>query len=754
METMVSEVREHGRVLGVLPWRRPSDADVAELAPILRSLRQHHGKADAKLVQRAYEVARACHADQFRDSGEAYISHPLGVARLLADRGFDSKAVTAALLHDVVEDSDIEISELRDQFGDEVSELVDGVTKLDRLAFHTREAAQAATLRKMLVAMASDIRVLVIKIADRLHNMTTIEALEEPRRRRIAQETLDIYAPLAHRLGMQEFKAQLEEIAFRVLHPKTFAEIDQLVKERAPEIEKFTADVVAEVRAHLDNARISAEVDGRNKHYYSIYEKMVIDRREFNDIYDLVGIRIIVKSVKDCYGALGAIHAMWPPITGRFKDFIAMPKFNLYQSLHTTVMGPEGKSIEIQIRTDEMHRLAEYGIAAHWQYKDERRGGASSGDKAWLKAMLEWQPEAQSPQDFLESLRVDLYQDSVFVFTPKGDVVELPRGATPIDFAYQIHTEVGHRCTGARVDGRLVQLSTPLESGNTVEVFTSRSPEAGPSRDWIRIARTTKARTKIRQYFIKERREDAIEEGRRRVEDELRRAGIKGGWSEVDDLAADVIAGFNYSGEQAFFAAVGEGHLSARSIAQRVSSLRMPAIESDELIEGELNEKRRPSVSTESPGVIVEGLDDVWVRLARDCNPIPGDSIIGFVTRGRGVSVHRSDCPNFEALSKGSSAGRIVEVEWDPGRESSVVVAVQVEALDRHGLLRDLTAVLASTKVNIVAANTHTGSDRIALMRFEFEMGDATHLAAVLDELRSVDGVFDSYRLVPGNKGT
>lgn len=750
----MSEVREHGRVRGVLPWRRPSDADLAELAPILRALRQHHGKADAKLVQRAYEVARACHADQFRESGEAYISHPMGVARLLAERGFDSKTVTAALLHDVVEDSEIELDELRDRFGDEVADLVDGVTKLDRLAFHTREAAQAATLRKMLVAMASDIHVLVIKIADRLHNMTTIEALEEPRRRRIAQETLDIYAPLAHRLGMQEFKAQLEEISFKVLHPKAYAEINQLVKERAPEIEKFTSGVVAEVRDHLANAKIAAEVTGRTKHYYSIYEKMVIDRREFNDIYDLVGIRIIVKSIKDCYGALGAIHAIWPPITGRFKDFIAMPKFNLYQSLHTTVMGPEGKSIEIQIRTEEMHRTAEYGIAAHWQYKDERRGGGATADKAWLNAMLEWQPDAQSPQDFLESLKVDLYQDSVFVFTPKGDVVELPRGATPIDFAYQIHTEVGHRCTGARVDGRLVQLSTPLESGNTVEVFTSKAPEAGPSRDWIRIARTTKARSKIRQYFIKERREDAIEEGRRRLDDELRRSGIKEGWHGIAELVTELLSSFNYTSEQAFLAAVGEGHLSPRSIAQKVSSIRTPAVEADELIEGELPVKRRASGATDSPNVIVEGLDDVWVRLARDCNPIPGDAIIGFVTRGRGVSVHRSDCPNLEVLTSGAAAGRVVEVEWDPARESPVVVAIQVEALDRHGLLRDLTSVLASTKVNIVSANTHTGRDRIALMRFEFELGDATHLASILDELRRVDGVFDSYRVVPGNKGT
>lgn len=748
----MSEIREHSRVLGVLPWRRPSDAEIAELAPILRSLRQFHGKANAKQVQRAYEVARVCHANQFRESGEAYISHPLGVARLLADRGFDSLTVTAALLHDVLEDSEIELSELREQFGDEVADLVDGVTKLDRLAFHTREAAQAATLRKMLVAMASDIRVLVVKIADRLHNMTTLDALDERRRRRISQETLDIYAPLAHRLGMQEFKSRLEEMAFKVLQPKAYAEIEQLVQERAPEIEKFTADVVAQVKVHLDNARISADVTGRNKHYYSIYEKMVIDQREFNEIYDLVGIRIIVKSVKDCYGALGAIHAIWPPIIGRFKDFIAMPKFNLYQSLHTTVMGPEGHSIEIQIRTEEMHRTAEFGVAAHWQYKDQRRGGQSAGDKLWLKAMLEWQPEAKTPQDFLESLKVDLYQDSVFVFTPKGDVIELPRGATPIDFAYQIHTEVGHRCTGARVDGRLVQLSTPLESGNTVEVFTSRSPDAGPSRDWIRIARTTKARNKIRQYFTRERREDAIDEGRRRIDSELQRSGIAGGWSGLGEMRKQLLKSFNYSSEQAILAAIGEGHLTARTVVQRVVILGKPAVESDELIAGVIAERRKASTSADSPGVIVEGLDDVWVRLARDCNPIPTDPIIGFVTRGRGVSVHRSDCPNFEVLARGAESGRIVEAEWDPTREANVVVAIQVEALDRHGLLRDLSSVLASTKVNIVSANTHTGRDRIAVMRFEFEMGDATHLTSILDELRRVDGVFDVYRVVPGTR--
>lgn len=742
----MAQVKAHTRSLNPLTWRRPSDAAMAELEPVLGALRKHHGRSDARLVQRAYEFAREAHQDQIRESGEAFISHPLSVARILAESGFDPVTVSAALLHDVVEDTVVELEQLREEFGEEIAALVDGVTKLDRLQFHTREAQQAATLRKMIVAMASDIRVLVIKIADRLHNMRTLDALSVERRRRIAQETLDIYAPLAHRLGMQEFKSELEDLAFEVLHPKRYEEIAALVAKRAPEREEYTRTVVFEAKACLEKARIPAEVAGRSKHLYSIYEKMVLGGRDFDDIYDLVGIRLIVPTVRDCYAALGVIHSLWPPVPGRFKDYIAMPKFNLYQSLHTTVAGPEGKHVEVQIRTPEMHRVAEYGVAAHWQYKSARREKEKEDDRVWLKSMLEWQQEAHSPSEFLESLKLDLYQDAVYVFTPKGDVIELPKGATPVDFAYAIHTEVGHRCVGARVDGKLVALSTPLRSGSTVEIFTTKDPGAGPSRDWLRFVRTSRARAKIRQYFAREERDDAIESGRNKVLELLRRYGIASWKSIPKEATTHVLKELNYASEDALLAAVGQGHVSARSVAQRLGRRISPPLEEDELVDRLARRKPR---SGNGPGIRVEGLADIWVRLARDCNPIPGDEIVGFVTRGRGVSVHRVDCKNLAAMEASSEAGRLVEVEWDRDVAGTATVAVQVEALDRKGLLRDVSDALTSSQVDIVACNSRTGADKIAVLRFEFEMETSQHLDEVLARIRKVPGVFDVYRVLP-----
>jgi len=740
----MSQPQTHTRSLNPLTWRRPSDAAMAELEPVMRALRKHHGRSEARLVQRAYEFARQAHRDQIRVSGEAFISHPLAVARILAESGFDPTTVSAALLHDVIEDTPVTLDEMRSEFGDEIASLVDGVTKLERLRFHSREAQQAATLRKMIIAMASDIRVLVIKIADRLHNMRTVEVLPVDKKRRIAQETLDIYAPLAHRLGMQEFKSELEDLSFKVLHPKRYEEIAALVAERAPEREKYTQMVVFEAKAWLEKAKIPAEVAGRSKHLYSIYEKMVLGGREFDEIYDLVGIRLIVPTVKDCYGALGVIHSLWPPVPGRFKDYIAMPKFNLYQSLHTTVAGPEGKHVEVQIRTPEMHRVAEYGVAAHWQYKTARR--EHEDDRVWLKSMLEWQEEARSPSDFLESLKLDLYQDAVYVFTPKGDVIELPKGATPVDFAYAIHTEVGHRCVGARVDGKLVSLSMPLRSGSTVEIFTTKDPGAGPSRDWLRFVRTSRARAKIRQYFAKEERDDAIESGKVKVLDVLRRYQISS-WKGIPrDAIAQVLKELNYSSEDALLAAVGQGHVSARSVAQRIVRRIMPLVEEDELRD---KLQRRRSQAHRGPGIRVEGLDDIWVRLAKDCNPIPGDEIVGFVTRGRGVSIHRADCKNLAAMEASAGTGRLVEVEWDHESPGVATVAIQVEALDRKGLLRDVSDALTSGQVNIVACNSRTGPDRIALLRFEFEMETSQHLDEVLARVRKVSGVFDVYRVLP-----
>lgn len=740
----MTQTRAHPRVLPSIPWRRPSDAAMAELDPVIKALRKHHGRAEARLVQKAYEFAREAHQDQLRASGEAFISHPLAVARILAESGFEPHAVAAALLHDVVEDTPVGLGEVEANFGDEIAALVDGVTKLDRIEFRSREALQAATFRKMIIAMASDIRVLVIKIADRLHNMRTIEALPVEKMRRVSQETLDIYAPLAHRLGMQEFKSELEDLAFEVLHPKRYEEIAKLVAERAPERDEYMRAVVAEAKAWLDKAKIPADVAGRSKHLYSIYEKMVRGGRAFDEIYDLHGIRLLVPTVKESYAALGIIHSVWAPVPGRFKDYIAMPKFNLYQSLHTTVVGPGGKSVEVQIRTPEMHRIAEYGVAAHWLYKSGKREGED--DRAWLKSMLEWQEEATSPREFLESLKLDLYQDAVYVFTPKGDVIELPKGATPVDFAYAIHTEVGHRCVGARVDGRLVSLATALNSGSTVEIFTTKDAVSGPSRDWLRFVKTTRARSKIRQYFAKEERGDAIEAGRAKVAELLEKRSIQGWKAIPSEALTSVLRDLNYSDEDALLAAVGQGHVSANSVAQRLARKIQPAIEQDELSD---RFKRYRTGTAAGPGVRVEGLDDIWVRLAKDCSPVPGEDIVGFVTRGRGVSVHRSDCKNLTAIQEAAGSGRIVEVEWDSEHPGVATLALQVEALDRKGLLRDVSEALTGAQVDIVACNTRTGADRIAVLRFEFEMETSLYLDEVVARVRKVPGVFDVYRVLP-----
>ncbi|MBV8302789.1 MAG: bifunctional (p)ppGpp synthetase/guanosine-3',5'-bis(diphosphate) 3'-pyrophosphohydrolase, partial [Acidimicrobiia bacterium] len=616
------------------PWRLTADAD-AELAPLLAIYRASQPRADTSLITRAYQVARAAHEGQVRRSGDPYIQHPLAVAKVLADLGLDDVTLSAALLHDSVEDTGVTLEEVAGEFGDDVAAIVDGVTKLDRVSFDSKEAQQAATMRKMLVAMAKDIRVLLIKLADRLHNMRTIAALRPDKQQRIARETLDVYAPLAHRLGIAEMKWQLEDLAFATLYPKRYAEIEQMVSTRSPERDVYLAQVLEEVRERLAELRIRAEVTGRPKHYWSIYEKMVVKGREFNDIFDLVGIRVLVDSVKDCYAALGSIHATWKPVQGRFKDYIAMPKFNLYQSLHTTVVGPQGKPVEVQIRTREMHRRAEFGVAAHWGYKEH----TPDSDTAWLQRIVDWQQETSDPREFMESLKIDLEQDEVFVFTPKGDVVTLPAKATPIDFAYAIHTEVGHRCIGARINGRLTSLDTTLTSGDTVEVFTSKVAGAGPSRDWLKIVVTPRARNKIRQWFSRERREDAIENGRDELTKALRREGLPVQKVAASAVIPKVAEAMNYADLDALHAAIGEGHVSAKSVAQRIGRELRGGDHEEQL--PSTARQPRPSRRKQTVGVHVEGLDDVMVRLSRCCTPVPGDEIIGFVTRGRGVSVHR-----------------------------------------------------------------------------------------------------------------
>ncbi|QGG95157.1 RelA/SpoT family protein [Actinomarinicola tropica] len=733
----------------VLPWRRELAPPAVEVAPLVTAFRGRDARNQIATITRAFEIARDAHVGQTRMSGEPYITHPLAVARIVAELGLDETTIAAALLHDAVEDTGLELADVERELGADVAAIVDGVTKLDRLKFDSKEAQQAATMRKMLIAMAKDLRVLIIKLSDRLHNMRTIAAMPSWKQARTAQETIDIYAPLAHRLGMQELKQQLEDLSFAALHPKRYAEIDQMVSTRAPEREIYLMQVLDQVESRLAELRIQAEVTGRPKHYWSIYEKMVVKGREFDDIYDLVGIRVTVDTVKDCYAALGSIHATWKPVQGRFKDYIAMPKFNLYQSLHTTVVGPQGKPLEVQIRTTEMHNRAEYGVAAHWSYKD----AASRDDVAWLNRIIDWQQETSDPSEFMANLKIDLEQDEVFVFTPKGKVVTLPVGSTPIDFAYSIHTEVGHACIGARVNGRLVPLDSKLTSGDTVEIFTSKVEGAGPSRDWLKIAVTPRANNKIRQWFSRERREDAIETGRDELERALRREGLPVQKLARSPLLSEVATELNYADVDALHAAIGEHHVSAQSVAGRVAkALRggEPEIEEQLPRTARSTAARRPRGS--SSGVHVEGLDDVMVRLSRCCTPVPGDEIMGFVTRGRGVSVHRADCANAVSLSMGQ-ADRLIDVEWDSAPSGFFVASMEVKALDRSRLLRDVSAVLADHHVNIIACTTTTGSDRISKMRFDFELGDPSHLDSLISTIKGIDSVYDAYRVLPG-KGT
>jgi GTP diphosphokinase / guanosine-3',5'-bis(diphosphate) 3'-diphosphatase len=734
----------------VLPWRRNHQPPADEVAPLLSSFRQRHPKAPTALITRAYLQSADAHRGQSRNSGEPFVQHPLAVARIVSDLGLDDVTIAAALLHDTVEDTGVTLNDIGQSFGGDVAAIVDGVTKLDRVQFNSREAQQAATMRKMLVAMAKDLRVLIIKLADRLHNMRTIAALPAWKQERVAHETLDIYAPLAHRLGMQDVKTQLEDLAFAALHPKRYAEIDHMVSVRTPERDLYLTQVLEEVRQRLAELGITADVTGRPKHLYSIYEKMVMKSREFDDIFDLVGMRVVVDSVKDCYAALGSIHATWKPVQGRFKDYVAMPKFNLYQSLHTTVIGPQGKPLEVQIRTWEMHARAEQGVAAHWAYKDQ---DPNDSDLPWLNRIVDWQSETTDPDEFMQRLKIDLEQDEVFVFTPKGKVVTLPVGATPIDFAYAIHTEVGHACIGARVNNRLVPLDSKLASGDTVEIFTSKVEGAGPSRDWLQIVATPRASSKIRQWFSRERREDAIEQGRDDLIKALRREGLPVQKLQSGSVLSDTAKAMNYADLDALYAAIGENHVSAQAVGSRITrSLREVGPEQEETLPTTIRQPRRSRPARGHTGVHVEGLDDVFVRLSRCCTPVPGDEIIGFVTRGRGVSVHRADCANAVSLVQGQ-ADRVIDVDWDLEPGGVFIASVEVKALDRAKLLRDVTMAFADHHVNILSCTTQTGSDRVSKMRFDMELGDPSHLDSLLSTIKGIDSVYDAYRVVPGRGG-
>nr|WP_218868579.1 bifunctional (p)ppGpp synthetase/guanosine-3',5'-bis(diphosphate) 3'-pyrophosphohydrolase [Pseudoclavibacter chungangensis] len=720
--------------------------EAQEIETLLRTLRRHDPRADTALVQRAFDVAKRAHEGQFRRSGEPYITHPVAVAQILADLGIGAITVAAALLHDTVEDTDYGLDQLRSEFGDEIAMLVDGVTKLDKVKYG--DNAQAETVRKMVVAMSRDIRVLVIKLSDRLHNARTWGFMKPESAKRKAKETLEIYAPLAHRMGIQAIKNELEDLSFAVLHPKIYSEISNLIAHRQPQREKYVQRVIADVRTDLTAMRIKAEVFGRPKELYSIYQKMVLRGRDFDEIYDLTAIRVIVDSVRDCYAVLGAIHARWNPMHGRFKDYIATPKFNLYQSLHTTVIGPDGKPVEIQIRTHEMHQRAEYGVAAHWMYKQSAGSARASGsgtEMAWLKHLNDWQAETTDPGEFLDSLRFEIGAKEVYVFTPQGKVIGLPTGATPVDFAYVIHTDVGHRTMGARVNGRLVPLDSTLENGDVVEVFTSKNPDAGPKQDWLTFVSSARARNKIRQWFSKERRDEAIEQGKDAVAKALRKQNLPLNKDVVQEAFSTVASNLRYTDVTALYAAVGDGHVSTQSVIEKLQQeLRADTDGQDDISVGEFTmAPREPRVS--DSGILVRGAPDILVKVAKCCTPVPGDEILGFVTRGQGVSVHRVDCSNVAHLREESE--RLIEVEWAPTSSSVFLVNIQVEALDRSGLLMDVTRILSEHHVNILSATVHTSKDRLAISKFSFQMGDTTHLDRVLNAVRRIEGVYDVYRV-------
>ncbi|MFB6609231.1 RelA/SpoT family protein [Agromyces sp. NPDC056379] len=719
---------------------------------LMRTVRMHHPKADLSLIERAYTVAERAHEGQKRKSGEPYITHPIAVAQILADLGIGSKTVAAALLHDTVEDTAYTLDQVRADFGDEIAMLVDGVTKLDKVKYG--DSTQAETVRKMIVAMSKDIRVLIIKLADRLHNARTWGFVPAASAARKATETLEIYAPLAHRLGIQTIKWELEDLSFAVLYPKLYAEIESLVKQRTPQREEFVQNVIDLITDDLKAAKIRGKVVGRPKQYYSIYQKMIVRGRDFDEIYDLVGIRVLVNSVRDCYAVLGAIHARWTPLPGRFKDYIATPKFNLYQSLHTTVIGPKGRAVEIQIRTHDMHQRAEYGVAAHWKYKERMAGGRTADksgqnetDMAWLAHISDWQAETADPGEFLDSLRFEIGAKEVYVFTPKGRVIGLPAGATPVDFAYAVHTEVGHRTMGAKVNGRLVPLESELSSGDVVEVFTSKNPDSGPSKDWLTFVKSPRARNKIRQWFTKERRDEAIEQGRDAIARAMRKQNLPLQKLMNQESFAEVAAQLRYDDVSSLYAAVGEGHVSTQSVLEKVVALVRDVDEGDEP-DLPIPVRSRPLPRHSDSGVLVRGAPDILVKLARCCTPVPGDEIVGFVTRGAGVSVHQASCHNVQSLMQ--EPERMIDVEWAPSSKSVFLVQIQIEALDRAGLLSDVTRVLSEHHVNILSANVSTSTDRLALSRFVFEMGDTTHLDRVLNAVRRIDAVYDVYRVSDG----
>ncbi len=719
---------------------------------------------DRARVQDAFVFACEHHAAQRRKSGEEFIVHPVGVARICASMRLDTETLCAALLHDTVEDTSASIEEVRERFGDEIAGVVDGVTKLKGITFQSRDEAQASNYRKMMVAMATDVRVILIKLADRLHNMRTIDAMSKQKQIEKARETLDIYAPLAHRLGIHAIKWELEDLAFATLHPRKYQEIKALVAQQRDEREHYVAEAGEYLQGELREVGVDAQIAGRAKHFYSIYSKMTKKGREFNEIYDLTAMRVIVDSVKDCYGTVGVIHSLWKPLPGRFKDFIAMPKFNMYQSLHTTVIGPEGRPLEIQIRTHEMHEMAEFGVAAHWVYKDTGEGSRPSrspvgvawrgGEDAklkWLRSMLDWQKDLSDPQEFMETLRTDLFEEEVYVFTPKGEVKSLAAGATPLDFAYEVHTEIGHRCVGARVNGKIVPLHYELQSGDIVEILTAKR-ERGPSRDWLAMVKTTRARNKIKAWFKAESRVDTEHKGRELLQEHLRKQGLPAQKITGSALLADVIREVGFRKADDFYIALGGAKISPKVVVGKV----MQRLKQGESADGADTDadllrvgrpRRRPNKSSGQYGIRVEGVDDVMLRLAKCCRPVPGDEIVGYISLGRGITIHRADCPNTALLRKNPE--RFTSVAWEGDRSTGFVVEIQIDAWDRHRLLEDLSRSFSETGANILEARCLSMGPMVK-NRFVVELADTHALKSAITRLRNTESVFDAYRVTPG----
>ena len=747
------------RVRSGLVWfGARSKMTTPEIEPLVRALRANHPKADVSLIERAYATAEKAHRGQMRKSGEPYITHPVAVATILAEVGMTSPTLAAALLHDTVEDTDYSLEQLTADFGPAIAQLVDGVTKLDKIRYGER--AQSETLRKMIIAMSRDIRVLLIKLADRLHNARTWRFVPVESAKKKARETLEIYAPLAHRLGMNMIKWELEERSFKILYPEIYEEIDHLVAERAPERDLYLREVISQIEEDLRRSGTQGTVTGRPKNHYSIYQKMIVRNKAFDEIFDLVAVRVLVETVRDCYAVLGALHGRWNPIPGRFKDYIAMPKFNFYQSLHTTVIGPGGKPVEIQIRTYEMHEHAEHGVAAHWKYKQNPNANSLDSDRMsadeqmnWLRALVDMERETGDPEEFLDSLRYEISGDEVYVFTPKGEVVVLPRGATPVDFAYSVHTEVGNRTVGAKVNGRLVPLNTRLESGQTVEVVTSKSDKAGPSRDWLAFVASPRARSKIKAWFSRERKEEAVEAGKESIARAMRKQNLPLQRLMNHDSVLSVATSLGYPDISGLYAAVGDGHISAQNIVSKLVENLGGGDGTEETLSEAVTPGAHlhsaPELSAKGQGVSVDGMNanDVWVKLARCCTPVPGDDIVGFITRGQGVSVHQRSCPNAVRL-EGLHPERFVQVSWrSEHSQAQYLVQIQTKALDRPGLLADLTKVMTEYRVNIVSASTVSTRDQVATARFSFHLAEMSHLNAVLAALRRVDGVFEAVRV-------